>query len=58
MDTPCRPVKQMQGNMNQVLRMNDQYWLSIGRLSLNLLLLELFVSANLKNRDIKIDCVV
>lgn len=49
MHTASRPVQQKQRNMNQVLRMNDQYWLSIGRLSLNLLLLELFVSANLEN---------
>lgn len=39
--------------MNQVPRMNDQYWLSIGRLSLNLLLFELFVYANLENSDFK-----
>lgn len=46
--------------MNQVPRMNDQYWLSIGRPSLNLLLFELFVSANLENqlRLLKIDCIV
>lgn len=49
MHTASRPVQHKQRNMNQVLRMNDQYWLSIGRLSLNLLLLELFVSANLEN---------
>lgn len=49
MHTSSRPVKQKQRNMNQVVRMDDQYWLPIGRLSLNLLLVELFVSASLEN---------
>lgn len=51
MHTTSRPVKQKQRNINWVLGMNNQYWLSIGRLTLNLLLLELFASANLENWD-------